>query len=85
MGIPAEPDGIMLHGTTLDDYQACLRRTAALQRRLKPDLLVANTLDAFWAVELAQELEDSDYAKLMAEFGGAEAAETDEGDFLAGL
>jgi glycosyltransferase involved in cell wall biosynthesis len=56
VGIPAEPDGFILHGTTLGDYQACLRRTAALQRRLKPDLLVANTLDAFWAVELAQEL-----------------------------
>lgn len=40
----------------LDDYRARLRRLAALEARFRPDLVFANTLDTFWAVDLAAEL-----------------------------
>lgn len=55
---------------------------------LTPDrvhVMVAGRIVQSGGPELAQELEASGYTDLIAEFGGEEAAATDEGDFLAGL
>ena len=55
---------------------------------LTPDrvhVMVAGRIVRSGGPELAQELEDSGYTDLIAEFGGAKAADADEGDFLAGL
>lgn len=39
-----------------DDYDAMIRRLAALLSVTRPDLVVANTLETFWAVHVAREL-----------------------------
>lgn len=39
-----------------DDYDALVRRLAGLLSAERPDLIVANTLETFWAVHVAQEL-----------------------------
>ena len=39
-----------------DDYAAMIRRLAALMSPLRADLIVANTLESFWAVHVAREL-----------------------------
>ncbi len=55
---------------------------------LTPDrvhVMVAGRIVRSGGPELAQELEDSGYTDLIAEFGVEEAADTNEGDFLAGL
>jgi len=40
----------------VDDFEALVRRLAALTSVLRPDLIVANTLDTFWAIHVAREL-----------------------------
>jgi glycosyltransferase involved in cell wall biosynthesis len=55
-GIPAESACIAYRADTVDDHEASVRRIAALQSRHRPELLVANTLDGFWCVDLAREL-----------------------------
>ncbi|NNC91283.1 MAG: Fe-S cluster assembly ATPase SufC [Acidimicrobiia bacterium] len=55
---------------------------------LTPDrvhVMVAGRIVRSGGPELAQELEDTGYTELIAEFGGDEAIADDEGDFLAGL
>jgi glycosyltransferase involved in cell wall biosynthesis len=39
-----------------DDYDAMVRRLAGLVSPDRPDLVVANTLETFWAIHLAEEL-----------------------------
>jgi glycosyltransferase involved in cell wall biosynthesis len=55
-GVPCEVEPISAHGLCVDDYEAAIRRTAALRSGFGPELVVANTLDAFWAVDVASEL-----------------------------
>jgi glycosyltransferase involved in cell wall biosynthesis len=39
-----------------DDYEAMVRRLAGLASTSSPDLVVANTLETFWAIHVADEL-----------------------------
>jgi len=54
-GIPVVVEPFEIHDS-VDDYEATIRRLAALRSAEPPDLVVANTLDAFWGVDLAREL-----------------------------
>ena len=55
-GVRSEIEPLSLQGLCVDDYEALIRRTAALRSGFDPDLVVANTLDSFWAVDVATEL-----------------------------
>lgn len=55
-GVDAASVGDPGHVLHLDDYRARIRRLAALEARSRPDVVLANTLDTFWAVDLATEL-----------------------------
>lgn len=54
-GIPVHIQPLEIQGS-VDDYEATVRRLAALRSADPPDLVVVNTLDAFWGVDLAHEL-----------------------------
>jgi ABC-type polysaccharide/polyol phosphate transport system ATPase subunit/glycosyltransferase involved in cell wall biosynthesis len=55
-GVTTRGDLFRIQGPTLDDYEAAIRRAGAIHSPLGPDLVVANTMDAFWGVDLARDL-----------------------------
>lgn len=55
-GIPMEIMPVDRWSGGADDYEARVRRLAAMMALRRPDLIVANTLETFWAVHVAREL-----------------------------